>query len=288
MPTATPTMKPTPTQESILLEKVFVVTYYGGHNPNSSFDYNNLANIVTSDLNNITKTKANFQIVKNVTWQRPATQNGTNCDQYLSKVQSGNWTTNDWQTTNCWGSGTANYNTMLTENNICDLINSNQIDEVWFFGFGNGGFWEANMTGNGAFWTNGPIVNSTNCSKPTHIMGFNYELTPDYALHSFGHRIEGVMRNFLPNDFSQFNIFAPNGNSSCGTVHFPPNGTKDYDYANSTFTNSDCEDWNISHTGKRTSINCNTWGCNQLGYMTWWLEHIPLNWWSYILKNTKQ
>lgn len=172
---------------------------------------------------------------------------------------------------------------MLAENDVCDLINSNQIDEVWFMGFGNAGFWEANMTGTGAFWTNGPIVTGTGCNRPTHIMGFNYELPSDFALHSFGHRIEGTMRNFLPNDFAQFTLYGQNGNSSCGNVHFPPNGNVDYDYNDTAFTNSDCMNWNVNHTGARSSINCTTWGCNQLGYMTWWMQHIPTDWWKYIV-----
>jgi hypothetical protein len=282
------------TGQTQIYDRVYVVNYYGGHDPSSSFDYSGLANNIINDLNNASRfhgynnpgslPAVNFQIVKTTTLLRTASQLGSGCDQYLSKVQSGQWTTNDWQTTNCWGSGTANYNTMLLENNVCDLINSNQIDEVWFFGFGNAGFWEANMTGNGAFSTNGPIVDGTNCNRPVHIMGFNYELPADYALHSFGHRFEGSMRNYLPGDFAQFTIYSSGGNSSCGNVHFPPNGRQDYDYDNQTTnSNSDCMNWNVNHTGGRTSLNCTEWGCNQLGYMMWWMQNIPSSWWNYVI-----
>src|SRR5258708_623214 len=279
-PSATPVPTPTPFIPHTFSERVFVVTYYSGQNPNNSYDYNSLATNIANDLNIATKfhgylnpstiSNINFQIVKRTLQPKTAPQLGNNCDQYLSKVQSGQWQTSDWKSTNCWGSGTADYNQMLLENSVCDLVNSNQIDEVWFMGFGNAGFWEANMTGNGAFWTNGPVVTNTNCGKPTHIMGFNYELSPDYALHSMGHRIEGISRNFFPSDSREFMIYAPNGNSSCGNVHFPPNGNADYDYGDEAQTNSDCENWNYNHTGTRQNINCPTWGCNQLGYMTWW------------------
>jgi len=291
-------------------QNVLAVTYYSGHAPGNTFNYDNLITTIANNLNNASKYKGyinsnlysnvNFNIVKRVVHNNTAKQQGVNCDQYIARVQSGQWSQSDWGSTNCWGSGTANYQQMLDENNVCNMINSGQIDEVWFFGFGNGGFWEANMTGKGAFWTNGPLVNSTvPCNKATHVMGFNYELTSDYALHSFGHRIEGVMDKYDPSDFNQFTIYNSAGNSSCGKVHFPPNGKKDYDYSDKDYITSDCISWNPAHTGVKTRINCSEWGCDQLGFMMWWMQNIPgdssglvsinggtiPNWWYYITKS---
>lgn len=315
-PTPTPVAPPVPVvqgplgPDSPIVQRVQNIVYYKGHNPSKTFNHSALTEQLRQKLieastfkkykDSTSRANVSFQIVKTTVLEQTAPQKGNNCDQYLPEIIAGTWTTSDWQSTNCWGSGTADYNKMLADNSVCEYLNTNVIDEVWIWGFGNGGFWEANMAGTGAYWTNGPVINGTSCQKAIHVMGFNYELPYEYALHSIGHRIEGTMRNFLSSEFNSFSVYQANGNSSCGSVHFPSNGKADYDYGNSTYTSSDCSDWSVNHTGARESINCTKWGCSQAGYMMWWLQNIPgdnnrltrfndnamPNWWKLITKNT--
>jgi hypothetical protein len=313
--------------------RVKVLNYFDGHNghPNLSIDnvklfiealqesleqsaqykkYINPSAIIPSALN--------ITITENLFFNNTPPQKGVNCEQYLPLVKSGQWRTIDWQTTNCWGSGTADYVKILDDNNVCADINNNLYDEVWIIGFGSAGFWEARMTGVGAFHTNGPVLSGTQiqCNRPVHIMGLNYQPlvvgnvdNPSaFALHSFGHRFESTMRFFLLQEFLRFNRNESkyswaygaqhpldlNSNPSCGNIHWPPNAQSHYDYTNTASINSDCIDWNVNETGQKAPIDCSTWGCSQLGFMKWWMQNIPgvnnnltkvdgspmPNWWS--------
>jgi hypothetical protein len=311
--------------QSQITQKVLAVVYYGGHSEGSDYDYNALITSLEGKLEEGTayhkysspseQNFADFQVTTTV-HNNPPPQKGTDCAQYLDEVNAGDWTTEEWMSTNCWGSGTADYLQMLDENNACDMINANEIDEVWLFAFGNGGFWEALMTGPGAYYTNALVLDGSDCNRPTHIMGFSYQRYADGALHSFAHRVEGVMRRFLPTEFTaRFDTLnyrmslqyatvypAPDHPVSCGNSHWAPNSTSHYNYDNTTDIQSDCEDWNPQNSGTRKAINCNDWGCNEEGFMVWWMQNMPgrdsamngmtkvtgdrmPNWWWYILKN---
>ena len=83
-----------------------------------------------------------------------------------------------------------------------------------------------------------------------------------------------------------------------GNIHFPPNGIKDYDWINKTKVTSYADAWkNYPYITENNSriVDCHEWKCSHLGYMTWWMRHIPHfkginpedgklnNWWHYVV-----
>ena len=92
----------------------------------------------------------------------------------------------------------------------------------------------------------------------------------------------------------------------CGSVHYPPNvpnGGPEYDYDSyRLIVTNKCETWDPNLIeSEPAAMGCFLWGCNQEGYMRWWLKHIPndissrpsngamfyngktvLNWWEFI------
>lgn len=196
------------------------------------------------------------------------------------------------------------YADFLKRYNIIDLVSSNQIDEIWAFAFPFAGFYESTMGGPGAFFCNStPIPNTANCKRRFIIMGYSYERGPGEMLHSFGHRAESMMAQvyqpFSGNDdlwarFTRYDQTTP-GMAQVGTIHFPPNGQKDYDYGNTRMVASACDDWyNFPNlTGATRQVNNTEWGGEIRVYTNWWLKHLPKvgghtngivnNWWQYIL-----
>ena len=83
-------------------------------------------------------------------------------------------------------------------------------------------------------------------------------------LHVRGHQIESQLSVVDGNDFI-FGKFKGQVNSSlgrtrgCGTTHYPPNATSDYQYNNNHYILSDIEDWKPDGTGEQTQINNDNW-----------------------------
>ena len=93
------------------------------------------------------------------------------------------------------------------------------------------------------------------------------------------------------------------GMAHVGNVHFPPNGTHDYDYGNTTLVTSFAENWYRYPLlfSQNSQVNVQTWyytpgeplaeGLDHLGYLRWFYGHIPRyvgvtdgvlnNWWTY-------
>jgi hypothetical protein len=149
------------------------------------------------------------------------------------------------------------------------------------------------------------------CGRTVWVMGWNYERGEAEALHSFGHRCEGILsltvgRGVWDNQKSPNNVWNrfthlakdfPN-DAQCGNVHGGPNAKDGYDYAQKEAVLSGADDW-LEYpklAGKKTRVSCETWGGPDyhLNYMRWWLRHLPrgagetdgyLNdWWSYVLR----
>jgi hypothetical protein len=192
-----------------------------------------------------------------------------------------------------------------------------EINEVWLWSFPYGGLWESNMMGKGAFWINSEPTEGVNCKELLCVMGLNYERDLACALESYGHRFESVMGkvfgdwDYMNKDnkdkltmWERYAAFAKKydkfntGTSHIGNIHFPPNGVKDYDWANQTKVKTFADSWanypNIKDENAR-EIDCSEWGCIHLGYMKWWFSHIPHfeginpadkklnNWWRYVV-----
>ncbi len=203
------------------------------------------------------------------------------------------------------------------EYSICENVWEQNISEVWIIGPPWIGLEETTINGPSlqlATWR----VMTPSCGKTLPIMGFNSSRGVAEMLHSYGHRVEGMMRYFDKDEFEKFDsqqerygidmrlshedqqdaISLPE-TTACGNIHFPPNGVSHYDYGNKeSFVDSTCMDWlNYPNlVGESENINCEAWGCNEQGFLSWWLSHIPhddrgsdkqgseSNWWRYILR----
>jgi len=196
------------------------------------------------------------------------------------------------------------YQDFLKRYDILNLVASNQIDEVWAFGFPYAGFYESTMAGVGAFFCNSqPIANTASCPRRFVIMGFSNERGPGEMLHSFGHRAESIMQKVYARTSGEANLWqkfirydkTSPGKAQVGTIHFAPNSEKDYDYTNTRVVPSACDDWyNFPNfKGEVKQVNSADWGSDIYSFTKWWLKHLPKvggringisnNWWQYIV-----
>lgn len=215
-----------------------------------------------------------------------------------------------------------NYNAIVNRFNVLQCIADKTYDEVWIHGFPYAGLYESTMGGAGAFWCNGPVIaNTASCPRRFVVMGFNYQRGVGEMLHSLNHRAESIMAqvfkslDFLMwtyrtnrspatldpaqtlNYFQRYILFdqiAP-GKSGVGSVHYPPNGAKDYDLGNPNQVQSACYDWLQfpNFKGDVRNISSSEWGGgDERSYQQWWMKHLPKvagrengihhNWWQYI------
>jgi cysteine-rich repeat protein len=218
------------------------------------------------------------------------------------------------------------YGKAFQDLNICSRIQSGEVDEVMIYGadwFGMDEF---------AFKIPGDRIpyntptnlwlyewrkyNLPDCGKTYFVMGFNSPVGLDNAIHSFGHRVESALsltvgRGYWDGcpggpagltDWDRFTCIDINKTASganvagCGNVHYPPNGQSDYDYGNTRSVSNACQSWQNYPFTTPTLVNqtCSTYGCDQIGYMQWWLGSLPLkngvtsngnlrNWWKYAI-----
>lgn len=197
----------------------------------------------------------------------------------------------------------------IARHKIIPRIESGEIDEVWWFGAPYFGYWESAMAGEGAFYINGGVYGADQvpCKRPFVIMGFNYERGVAEMLHDLCHRTESTMERVyggwevdkLTTNWARFaaNAHQSNGVAAVGTCHYPPNGEKDYDYANKREVMSSADDW-LSYpnlTGQKKKVTRQTWGGPDYhrNYMKWWFTRLPKasgvntdgrqnNWWKYV------
>ncbi len=204
-----------------------------------------------------------------------------------------------------------NYNAIIEQFNLLEVIAANQFDEVWLFGGPFFGFYESTMAGAGAFYCNGPIVAGTGmCPRRFIIMGFSYERGVGELLEDLGHRTESIMRQVYTNNAGTVNLFeryalynkiAP-GAANVGLMHFAPNSLQDYDWGNQTLVPSCCDDWyhfpNLPQPPNFRMVNARDWGSGDLRlHHKWWFKHLPRSggatggvsncWWNYVMDPNK-
>jgi hypothetical protein len=195
------------------------------------------------------------------------------------------------------------------ENNIVQRIDSGDLDEVWIYAPPISGLWESAMGGSGAYWVNGP-TQAVPSQRAFVFMGWNFERGVGEAIHSFGHRSESMLDHIYgtqsPNrqttwdKFTFQDRYAPGqGLGGVGNVHFPVNGSSDYDYFNPASVVSNADDWANYPNFKDTKrvINAREWSSTGLDpqreYLNWWYSHLPhfpgrgndyylANWWRYL------
>ena len=210
----------------------------------------------------------------------------------------------------------SSYKAIFKTHGIEEKIRQGKIDEVWLWGAPYMGFDEYAMKIPGDklyYQTDNPWFyrpyDIPDCGRTVWVMGFNYERGLAEAIHSFGHRCEGILSLTVGkgkwydadpgNPWRAFSLQEKEypGKAAVGNVHGGPNAESGYDYANAKAVLSSAEDWlNYPHlTGKKTSIDKESWGGPdyQLNYMKWYLKHLPKapgstggfynNWWEYVV-----
>jgi hypothetical protein len=208
------------------------------------------------------------------------------------------------------------YAAIFRENNLLERIKSDELNEIWIWGapyFGTDEY-AMKIPGDRVFYpTDNPWFyrpyDIPDCGRTVWVMGFNYEVGEDNALHSYGHRVEGVLSLTLgrgiwegaAGETNAWNRFTRHGkqfpdDSHVGNVHYAPNSRSDYDYGRTNVVMSAADDWfNYPQlTGDKKPVNCDTWGRpHHLNFMKWWLNHLPKNagitdgfynnWWRYVV-----
>jgi hypothetical protein len=213
-----------------------------------------------------------------------------------------------WRNRGGWHDPDAvDYREIIASFSLLQRVLSGEIDEVWLFGSPSAGFYESIMAGPGAFWCNAPELTGTGAAgRRFIIMGFSFERGVGEMLESCSHRVESCLEQAwrrwkgdashnLWEQFIRYDLVAP-GKANCGNVHFAPNSVRDYDWGNTRFVSSNCDDWlNFpAFTGSVRQVNCADWGNGDIrGHHTWWLEHLPRaagqsygvanNWWQFVV-----
>jgi hypothetical protein len=209
----------------------------------------------------------------------------------------------------------ASYAAMFDDAKLTDRAKSGEIEEIWVWGAPYFGFDEYAMKIPGdlvPYQPNNPWFyrpyDIPDCGRTVAVMGFNYEVGEDNALHSFGHRCEGTLAltigrgewdaKNVNNPWSRFTRQAKEypDDAQVGNVHGGPNATDGYDYSQPHEVLSSADDWiNYPHlTGAKKLVSSATWGePHHLNYQRWWLAHLPNNqgttdgfsnsWWRYVV-----
>ncbi len=197
------------------------------------------------------------------------------------------------------------YLSMMNRLNVCDYVDNLGVREIWLWtyaGTGKSG-WESNMSS-----IYGDISNSTRnpndlpaCNHSYTVYDYNYGRGVSEAIEDHMHQFEAIFR-FIDRTlfWEKFVGYYPgytiqDTRRRCGWAHFPPNGIKDYDWANQTPVTTDCESWNPDSYGPTITINCTHWNCNSLDFFIWWMQNLPgegnpytyqgrplRNWWLFI------
>ncbi len=287
-----------------LQPRVLLITYNpiieseGGRTLNEVMGWNDvdwLCREYIADLKECSQGFVNYEIVQRLdvdVW--PVKEDGFRYDDatYLAC----------WRNRSGWHQpDTVSYEAILAEFDLPARVEAGQIDEVWLFGFPYAGFYESRMVGPDAFWCNAPALSNHEVSRQFVIMGFNYERRVGPMLESFGHRVESILRHTwrqvrgenLWERFILYDKIAP-GRANCGWMHYAPNSQSDYEWGNTTYVPSNCDDWlNFpDFEGIVRQVNCSEWGNGDIrAHHKWWFQHLPKaaghsqgisnNWWWY-------
>jgi hypothetical protein len=199
--------------------------------------------------------------------------------------------------------GNYDLSAIYARHDLCSLVQSGEVDEIWIWDSGAGGFPEWVTVGPDwrAPWPWGAQFNPPDCGRRVTTMVFNYDRELDVALESFNHRLEGLFMQHFPCAFwteswpwtgwppecsslvsDRFGFVARpfQGNDFvgvCGDAHHPPNilHEPDYDFGNPRVVQSICADWAMDGSAQASAVSCEDWECTHLGYHVWWMQNIP-------------
>ncbi len=313
-----------------MVQKVVLVlqdpTMPGGSKIHTMFGWRDpavMAQNLVKHFREATDSVVNFQIIETVNASVLFTRykgNYLSATQYVQMLQEPGWATLRKASDSGWIS--FDYREFVKNYKFDERRNNGEIDEVWVYTGPFLGMWESQMLGPKAFWWNStPIKDGTALTKNLSVMGLNYERGVDQGFHSFGHRMESAMiqayyeatglgwnpKRANPTAWDLFTRLEKDvpGGAHVGNVHFPPNGTSDYNYGNTTLVTSFAENWYRYPflLNQSSKVNVQTWlfqpgeplaeGNDHLGYLRWWYGHLPRyegtsdgvlnNWWHYSL-----
>lgn len=190
------------------------------------------------------------------------------------------------------------YNEIMHRIDIRHWVEQRRIKEVWLWGYHGGviDIWESNMAG-----PYGDISNSDRdpddlpvLDRTYTVYHYNYQRGPSEAVEDHMHQIEAVLRQIDPHLFWDKFVGRP-GEGRCGWAHYPPNGERDYDWANPTTVWTDIEDWRPDGSGEKKRLNCRRWNSDSLTWFIYWMQNLPgannglsyrgrrlTNWWRFI------
>ena len=186
------------------------------------------------------------------------------------------------------------YVAIMNRIDVRQWVEERGVKEVWLWGYHGGviDLWESNMAG-----PFGDISNSDRdphdlpvLSKTYTVYHYNYQRGPSEAVEDHMHQIEAVLNyvdgrdrtpshqwpnllfwgKFVGSDHSH-KIVRP----GCGWAHYPPNGQRDYDWANPRYVWTDIEDWRPDGTGQKQHLNCNRWNGDSLTWFIYWMQNLP-------------
>ncbi|NUP95455.1 MAG: M4 family metallopeptidase, partial [Planctomycetaceae bacterium] len=230
--------------------------------------------------------------------------------------------------------GTTDYSAIMDRFDVCAKVASDNISEVWLIGGPDFGFedWAFKIPGDAvphapsdpAFY---PSYDLPDCGSTYTVMGWSVQpeetselgfSTDDVlvdALDAFAMRAAGVLSLTVgqgewydadpSNPWRAFSLYERDypGEAGVGGPRNPPNATVERDYftghtpgASVTSTADDWYDYPVL-TGATQTLDCYTWACDGVGYLRWYLAHIPRaagtsvigsetfsnNWWDYIV-----
>ncbi len=205
---------------------------------------------------------------------------------------------------------------------ICGYVDEDGVREVWLWAYQNKDeppplkleLIESNMamgTESTAFFTHGTYGDVSNsgllndlpvCQHTYTVFNFEYELHAQYAIHSYGHQRERLMKFADQTLFGSFESpYGTPGSATrgCGNVHYPPNAPvcgsatacacdgvpgalcQDYWQVQQSVP-SRCNDWQ-PNGGAVATTNCTAWGClggtnydhDAEAFHVWWAQRMP-------------
>lgn len=189
------------------------------------------------------------------------------------------------------------YNAIMQRVDIRYWVLEQGVKEVWLWAYHGDVLvlWESNMSGPYGDVSNSPrdMADLPVLDRTYTVYHYNYGRGPSEAVEDHMHQIEALLRHVDPHLFWNKFVGQP-GQGRCGWSHFPPNGVKDYDWANPTQVWTDIEDWR-PEGGPRQRMNCTRWKCDSLTWFIYWMQNVPglhnrltyrgrplTNWWSFI------
>ncbi len=190
------------------------------------------------------------------------------------------------------------YHTIMQRIDARTWVEARGVKEIWLWGYHGGviDLWESNMAG--------PFGDLSNSDRDAHdlpvfgqtytVYHYNYQRGPSEAVEDHMHQIEAVLGTIDRHLFWDRFVGKP-GEGRCGWAHYPPNGVRDYDWANPTSVWTDIEDWTPEGSGRRQQLNCARWQGDSLAWFAYWMQNVPgadngltfrgrplSNWWTFI------